>query len=92
MLLRELGRPLPGVPLVPVEESGTESEAIGPACLALLALFHLDQVPANRPEVTGAEVGRVLGRLTPGSPQNWQRLLSEMAEGRPVVRPLRSAL
>ena len=92
MLLRELGGALPGVSLLPVEEVGMESEALGPACFALMAFFHLDQVPANRPAITGAEVGRVLGRLTPGSPQNWQRLLSEMAEGRPVVRALRSAL
>ncbi len=76
MLLRELAAVLPGVPLVPIEDAGIEAEALDPACYALMALFYLDQTPANRPEVTGAEMSRVLGRLTPGSPQNWQRLVA----------------
>jgi anhydro-N-acetylmuramic acid kinase len=92
MLLRELGGVLPGVPLVPIEEAGIESEALEPACVALMALFYLDQVPASRPEVTGAEMCRVLGQLTPGSPQSWQRLAAELGESRPAIRPLRSAL
>jgi anhydro-N-acetylmuramic acid kinase len=92
MLLRELGVALPGIPSVPVEEIGIESEALGPACSALMALFYLDQVPADRPEVSGVEMCRVLGRLTPGSPQSWQRLLAEMGSAQPAIRPLRSAL
>jgi anhydro-N-acetylmuramic acid kinase len=92
MLLRELGAVFPGPPLVPIGEIGIEAEALGPACYALMALFYLDQVPANRPEVTGAEMCRVLGRLTPGSPQNWQHLITEMADAHPTIRPLRSAL
>jgi anhydro-N-acetylmuramic acid kinase len=92
MLLRELGAVFPGLPLLPIEDIGIEAEALGPACYGLLALFYLDQVPANRPEVTGADLCRVLGRLTPGSPQSWQRLVAEMADARPTVRPLRSAL
>jgi len=92
MLLREIAVRLPGAPIVRLGELGVPSEALGPASVAVLALFHVDQVPANRPEVTGAEIARVLGQLTPGSPQNWQRLLAEMATCRPAARSLRSAL
>jgi len=92
MLLRELGALFPKVPMVRTTELGIEGEVLAPACAAVLALFHVDQVPANLPDVTGAEVARVLGRLTPRSPQSWQRLLSTMHGSRPMVRPLRSAI
>ena len=59
---------------------------------ALLGLMHLDQTPGNSPSVTGVDVARVLGRLTPGSPQNHQRLLMHLGAAVPAVRPLRSAV
>jgi anhydro-N-acetylmuramic acid kinase len=92
MLLREIALQMPKVTQTRIGDLGIESEILDPACVAILALFHVDQVPANRPEITGTEVARVLGRLTPGSPQSWQRLLAQMGASRPVVRPLRSAL
>ena len=92
MLLRELSALFPNVPLRRTTELGVDGDALGPACAAILAFFHIDQVPAGLPEVTGCEVARVLGRLTPGSPQSWQRLLSAIHGARPVVRPLRSAV
>jgi anhydro-N-acetylmuramic acid kinase len=92
MLLREIAMRLPRVPLARIGDLGLPSEAVGAAAAAILALLHVDQVPANRPEITGADTARVLGRLTPGSPQNWQRLLAEMATCRPAARCLRSAL
>ncbi len=92
MLLRELGTLFPKVPVVRTADLGIDSEALAPACAAILAFFHIDQVPANLPEVTGSEVARVLGCLTPGSPQSWQRLLSTIHGTRPMVRPLRSAI
>jgi 1,6-anhydro-N-acetylmuramate kinase len=92
MLLREIGARLPKTPLTPIGELGIQTEYFAPACAAILAFFHLDQVPANRPEITGTDLARVLGRLTPGSPQSMQRLLAEMGVSRPAVRPLRSAL
>jgi anhydro-N-acetylmuramic acid kinase len=92
MLLRELGVLFPNIPVVRTADLGIDSEALGPACAAILAFFHIDQVPASLPEVTGAEVARVLGSLTPGSPQSWQRLLSTIHGTRPMVRPLRSAI
>ncbi len=92
LLLREVAARLPGIPVRRSQELGIVWEGLDPACAGLLALMHLDQVPGNPPEVTGAEVARVLGRLTPGSPQNWQRLLSDLIGCKPAVRPLRSAL
>jgi anhydro-N-acetylmuramic acid kinase len=67
-------------------------DAVGPAAAAVLALCYLDQVPANPTAVTGANVPRLLGRLTPGSPQNWQRLLHALSGSTPTIRPLRSAV
>lgn len=92
MLLRELAVLFPNVPLTRTAELGVDGDALGPALAAILAFFHIDQVPAGLPEVTGCDVARVLGRLTPGSPQSWQRLLSVMHGARPAVRPLRSAV
>lgn len=91
MLLREIGRAT-RLPLVRIGELDIPDEAFGPACIAVLAQFFLDQVPANQTSITKAEIPRLLGRLTPGSPQNWQRLLQTSAGTSPAVRPLRSAL
>jgi anhydro-N-acetylmuramic acid kinase len=92
MLLREIGSRLPGKRIRRVSERGLSADTLGPACVALLALFFLDRVPANLPPVTGAEVSRVLGRLTPGSPHNWQRLIDRLTGSRAAIRPLSSAL
>jgi 1,6-anhydro-N-acetylmuramate kinase len=94
MLLREMAARLPDVASTPVGELGIPGGALEPACVAIMALCHLDQTPGNPTAVTGTEIPRVLGRLTPGSPQNWQRLLHQMS-GTGVAtapRPLRSAL
>jgi len=91
-LLREIVSRLPELPICRIGELGLADEAFGPACIALLARFHLDQVPANQPGVTGTEIPRVLGRLTPGSPQSWQHLVASLSGNRPAVRPLRSAV
>jgi anhydro-N-acetylmuramic acid kinase len=91
MLLREIATRLPEIPITRMGQFGPSGEALVPACIALLALFHLDEVPANLSAVTGTEVPRVLGRLTPGSPQSWKRLLAELTTRRPATRPLRAA-
>ena len=92
MLLREIASRLPEVSLVPVSDVGMGGEGLDAASVAVLALMFLDQVPGNPPAVTGADVSRVLGRITPGSPQVWQRLLHELTGSRSSVRPLRSAI
>lgn len=93
LLLREISARLPDLPMVRITDTDVTSEVLGPAAAGVLALLCLDQVPANAPRITGTEVARVLGRLTPGSPQSWQRLLHQLAGTAPAaVRPLRSAL
>ena len=91
LLLREISR-LVEVPLLRIGETSVAGESLGPACIAALALLYVDQVPANQTAITKAAVPRLLGRLTPGNPQSWQRLLGASAAGSPKVRPLRSAL
>ena len=92
MLLREIASRLPQVGLSLLNELNIKDDALSATCAALLALFHLDQIPGNIRSVTGAEVPRVLGRLTPGSPQSWQNLVHHMAGAEPSLRTLRSAL
>jgi anhydro-N-acetylmuramic acid kinase len=91
MLLGEIAR-LAELPVVQIEETSIPSEALGPACVALLAMLHLDGVAANPTAITGASTPRILGRLTPGSPQNWQLLLQACGAVAAAVRPLRSAV
>ena len=92
MLLREIAVRLPDVSLRRVDDLSIADDAVQPAAAALLGLMHLDQTPANSPSVTGVDVARVLGRLTPGSPQNHQRLMMHLSGTTPAVRPLRSAV
>jgi len=91
MLLHEIGRAT-ARPLVRAAELGAPDEAFEAAGVALLALLAVDQVPANPSTITGTEVPRTLGRFTPGSPQQWQRLLDTIANAEPSARPLRSAV
>jgi anhydro-N-acetylmuramic acid kinase len=91
LLLREIGR-LTQLPLARLGDLPFPEEALGPARIGLLAMFYLDQVPANPTAITGADVPRLLGRLTPGSPQNWQQLLLSATGAAPAFRPLRSAV
>ena len=69
-----------------------EDAALRSVQAALLALLHVDHVPANLPQLTGAETPRVLGRLTPGAPFNWHRLLELMAQNKPSMMSLRRAM
>ncbi len=92
MLLREIACRLPGVGMAAVGELGLESDAVDAAAVAVLGTMLLDQVPASLPAVTGTDVPRVLGRITPGSAPNWQRLLKTLTGAESVVRPLRSAI
>ncbi len=91
MLLREIARATE-IPLTQLDEATLTSQSLGPASVALLAMLYLDGIPANAAAITGTETPRILGRLTPGSPQNWQRLLQFYTGSVPVVRPLRSAV
>ncbi len=54
------------VPVRDLTELGLDPEAREAACFAVLAWAHLQGLPANAPEATGASGPRVLGSLTPG--------------------------
>ena len=67
-------------------------EAFEPASVAILAQFYVDQVPATTRVISGTETPRILGRLTPGSPIVWQRLVREIAQHQPAMMSLRNAI
>ncbi len=91
LLIDTLGRLLPDVKLLAEPDIPLPAGSLDPASAAVLAQLFLEQVPGNQTAVSGAQVPRVLGRLTPGAPQNWLRLVREMARHQPVVT-LRTAI
>ncbi len=92
LLLREIRRQLPEVEFTPIDAWGIPSPARWAAATALLAQLMIDQVPANGTGLTGAQLPRILGRLTPGSPANWHQVLVDMAVTLPIKLPLRDAV
>ena len=92
LILRHLTARLANHSIQRIEQLGGQSDVVPPAVAATLALLHFDQVPANVAGLTGAETPRVLGSLTSGGPQAWQRLLASCASAGHSIRPLRAAL
>ncbi len=90
LLLQALQQRLPQAPWKRLEDVGLATEALDASSIAVLTCLCLDQTPGNLPAVTGAEVSRVLGQITPGSPRNWHRLLRR-AGLIAAQMPLRSA-
>ena len=78
-------------PLLP-ETSGVTPDTLDASAIAVLTSLAVNQIPCNLPQLTGAETDRVLGRIIPGSPQNWHKLVQLMATVKPAVRSLRSAV
>lgn len=91
-LLRELATLLAPLTLTPLPEDSPANDALDAAAAAVMALLHIDQAPGSLPSLTGVAVPRLLGRLTPGAPANWHRVLAEMADHRPEVMALRNAV
>jgi anhydro-N-acetylmuramic acid kinase len=91
LLLRELTR-LIKTPLIHDADLHMPPLALEPAAIGVLALLYMDQVPASHTAISKTETPRLLGRLTPGSPQTWQKLLETCAANSPAVRPLRAAM
>ena len=91
LLLREVARTTQ-LPLLRAAELDVPDEALGPAVIAILTLLYLDQVPGNPTAITKTEIPRPLGRLTPGSPESWQRLLATSAGTGSGLKPVRSAV
>ena len=87
-----LDQRFPNSNVVSVRKHGIASEQMGAVVAAVLGLFHIDQMPANVPWLTGAQSQRILGRLTPGRPSNWRQLLRVMADFHPAPMKLKDAI
>jgi anhydro-N-acetylmuramic acid kinase len=92
LLMNSLATQLQKRSLVPTSQLGIPVDTFDALCTAMLTLLAVDRVPGNLPLVTGSESAKPLGRLSPGSMANWQRLLREMADTHPANRSLRSAM
>jgi anhydro-N-acetylmuramic acid kinase len=91
MLIGEIGR-LVKTPLVRDTDLHMPAGALEAAAIGVLASLYIDQIPASHTAISTTATPRLLGRLTPGSPQAWQRLLETCAVRSPALRPLRSAM
>jgi len=91
LLMNSLVTQLQKRTLLPISQLGIPVDTCDALCTAVLALLAIEHVPGNLPHLTGSGNVKPLGRITPGSAANWHRLLSEMAEVKPVSRLLRSA-
>jgi 1,6-anhydro-N-acetylmuramate kinase len=90
-LLSELARLAPA-PLVRLSDLPLPEQSLEAASAAVLALLSIDQVPASQTAISRTATPRLLGRFTPGSPQNWQRLLEACMTASQHARPLRAAM
>ena len=87
-----LDQRFPETNVASVRKLGVASEQMGAVVAAVLGLFHIDQMPANVPWLTGANSQRILGQLTPGRPSNWRQLLRVMADFHPAPMKLKDAI
>lgn len=92
LLLREISARFPDVQVRRLADLGIADGSLEPASVAMLAQFYVDQVPATTRCISGTETPRILGRLTPGSPIVWQRLIRELATQQPAMMSLRNAV
>ncbi len=77
-LIREIGRKIPnlGSTLQPPEVPS--EKVLYPAAAAVLSMMFVDRVEGNLPQVTGCKNSVPLGRLTPSTEENFQRLMDAM--------------
>ncbi len=75
-----------------VTKLGFDPDYLRAVLVAALGSMHIDQMPSNLPWLTGVETPRILGRLTPGPPNQWRMLLREMADYHPPAMRLRDAV
>ena len=87
-LMRLLHEAIPEVSIRRLEELG-QDRTIYAAAVAALALLNIWQVPVPS---SNHGVPRLLGRITPGNPNNWQRVLRAMTSNVPWLLPLREAI
>jgi 1,6-anhydro-N-acetylmuramate kinase len=91
-LQRALSRELPETIVVSCEDYHCPAWGLGALVAAMHGFLHVDQFPANLPWISGTEVPRILGTLTPGAPCRYRSLLIEMSDYRPPAMTLRDAV
>jgi anhydro-N-acetylmuramic acid kinase len=79
LLWRLLERYFATTPIERTDSAGVPSEVRKALSFGMLAALTVDGVPGNVPSATGAAGPRLLGSLTPGTPDNWARCLAWMA-------------
>lgn len=91
-LLESLAVALPETVIVACQDHACPAWGCGPLIAGTHGFLHVDQVPANLPWISGTEVPRILGILTPGAASRYRSLLIEMSDYRPPVMTLRDAV
>jgi 1,6-anhydro-N-acetylmuramate kinase len=89
LLVQELRSQLPVIHFSHLSELGLPAEIFA-ASVAALTLLHLWQVPVA--SGNGSGVPRLLGRITPGKPSNWQQVLRVMNSQSRWLVPLSEAV
>ncbi len=83
---------LPEVNVTAMDDLVVSTQQWRAPAAALLGMLHVDQIPMNSASLTGTDTPRILGRITPGAPGNWHRVLGDMADTLPDKVTLRSAI
>ena len=91
-VINRLEQVLSGVAVNSIRKFGVEYDRLPAVVAGVLGLFHVDQMPANIPWITGAQSQRILGALTPGRPSSYRLLLRAMADFNPAPMKLRDAI
>jgi len=92
MLTNNISTLLRKQPLIPMTQLGIPAETFDALCTAMLSVMAVSHIPSSLPHLTGGDTSKTLGRITPGSIINWQRLVQEMSQNKPAARTLRSAV
>ena len=79
LLWKLLQDTLAPIPVARIDEAGIPSEARGAVHGALLAYFTMENLAGNLPTLSGAKRSCVLGHITPGAPENWDRWVCNLA-------------
>ena len=91
-VINQLTQLRPGSTVTPTRRVGFGREQTDAVVAAILGLFHIDQMPANVPWLTGANCQRILGRITPGRPSNWRQVVRIMADFQPAPMKLKDVI
>lgn len=74
------------IPIARTDDLGLPAETLPAFHAALLGYLALEHLPGNLPQISGARCERVLGQITPGSPENWDRWVCNLADRFDVTR------